>query len=185
MHAGTAIDDQRNAPVQLREDGAGRGGADGPKAVRTRCGDGFVEALDDAFKNRVAAHAHGNRGQAGGDKIRHAGLLRQHKGQRPRPEALDELDDDLLNLRRHIRHRVELLFIRQMHNERIKRGPLLGLEDLRHRRGIQGIGGESVNRLCRQSHDIARTQQPHRLLHGVMQFRRKIGGENGGSHERR
>jgi hypothetical protein len=178
--AGTGIDDEVNATVEFGEHGAGRGGTDGAETVGAGCSERFVESADDAAENGIGADADGDGGKSGGNDVGHDRLFRQQDRERTRPEALGHLFQRQCDLRWHIRHEIELIFAGQMNDERIKGGPLLGLEDFRDGGRIERVRCKAIDRFRWQGDDFAFTQQPHGLIDRLMHERRLVGGQNGG-----
>ena len=97
--------------------------------------------------------------------------LRQHQRQRPRPERLGE---------RH-RRRIEAGDprggdeIADMGDQRIERGPALGLIEPRDRGGIGGVGAEAVDGLGRERDQPARREAARRRGHGGLARRAESG----------
>ena len=79
----------------------------------------------------------------------------------PGQNLLRELAHDRGDGFRHVRHRIEILLVRQVHDERIETGTLLRLEDLRHRARVQRIRSQAIDRLGRQRDHLARREQAH------------------------
>ena len=95
--------------------------------------------------------------------------LRQHQRQRARPECLCQRDRPRLKAGNKPRSRE----IPDMGNQRIERGPALGLIEPRNRRSIGGIGAEAIDGLGRERDQPALGQDTHCRRH-----RGLAGGQN-------
>jgi len=90
---GAAVDDERDATLELIHHERGRGRAEAAEEIGARCRDGTAEVFDDAMEDGVIALAHRHGRESGGDDVGDDGLFRHEQGERAGPEGLDELDD--------------------------------------------------------------------------------------------
>ena len=121
------------------------------------------------------------------DEIRHKGLTAQHHGQGARPEMRQFREAGI-----GLGHFGERGLIEHVDDERIQERAALDREDLGERRGIGRIGREAIDRLGRESHADALTQELGRASEvggsggqetggGRRQGRRNFTGRGGGS----
>jgi hypothetical protein len=80
-------------------------------------------------------------------------------GQNKRQGAGPEGHRKGLRLGRQGRDAPDGIDVRQMHDQRIERGPPLGREDARHCVGVRGVGGQPVDGLRRHGHESAPPQK--------------------------
>ena len=107
-----------------------------------------AERAQDVARDPVGGNPDRDRLQPGGGEIGHRAVccLRQHQRQRSRPECFGKRG----------RLRVETgnppggLDIPDMGDQRIERGPALGLVEMRDRGGIGGVGAEAIDGLGRE-----------------------------------
>ena len=97
------------------------------------------------------------------DEIRHDGLAAQHDRQRTRPERSEECETRI-----GLGDFGERGLLEDVDDERVEERTALDREDLGERGGISRVGGEAVDRLGRQGHAGALTQELGRP--------RKVGG---------
>ena len=137
-------------------DGGSRRGAHPARGIGAGCGKRAAER-GDQLGAETLGHPERDRAEAGGDQRvdRRARLERQDQRQRPRPECLGELLRQRIEQRDRLRH----LKRRDMGDQRIEARPALGLEDARDGLAVGGVGGEPVDGLGRDRHDLARLDQ--------------------------
>ena len=157
-----AIEDGRNAAIELAQHVIGRGRADSPRAVGARGGDRATDRTQQFECQRVAGHAQRERIESGADQQRDRAVRcpAQHEAQRSRPEALHQQRGAAVDLR----ELLGLIRARKVHNQRVEMRSSL----CRENRGDAFITGrvaaKPVNRLCRESDQLARAQQRRSLL---------------------
>ena len=107
----------------------------------------------------MRGHPHPHQGPTRSYQIGNRARAGQQQGQRPRPERLRKRLYALLQLLPYFSDSGKRRRIRKMHNQRVPGWPLLGLENLRHRRGVQGIRAQAVHRLGRKCDSPSASQQ--------------------------
>ena len=182
FRAGPAIEDERDAAAQLLHYRSGGGGGNPAKAVGAGGGQGTAEAGDHRFEHRMGTHAYRHGGQSTGDRFRQRIGLGQHQGERPGPEFFNQHGHGFGNLRRHNGDVGQPFAVRQMHDQRVKGGAFLGLENTGHRGRIEGIGSEAVDGFAGQGDHFAFAQKIHRLRDGSAQQVGPVGGGNKSIH---
>ena len=148
----TAVKNQVHAAVEIGEHVRGRGRAGAREAIRARRRHRHAAGFHQRPGHAVRRHPHGHGRQARRHRIRHRGLLRQHKGERSRPECQRQRS----RRGRHSGgHEPELPHVRDVHDERVGRGAPLRLEDPLHGRRVERVGAEAVHRLGRERDQAA------------------------------
>ncbi len=109
-------------------------------------------------------HAHGDGVEARGGELgdRAVRELRQHQGQRPRPECRREPFGGAVEAGEPTRCRG----IGHMRDQRIERGAALGLIEARDRLAVGGVGAEPVDGLGRKGDEAACGQRARGALDG-------------------
>ena len=143
-----AIDDEVDSPRKIAPHMRGRGRRDMPGEIGRWRHHRAAEGAQDLARYRVRGNPDRDGVEPGGGKIGHraAGRLRQHQRQRPRPERLRKQD----GLRVETRDPLRRFEVADMGDQRIERGPALGLIQPRNRRRIGGVGAEPIDRLGRE-----------------------------------
>ena len=133
--ARSAIDDERDATAEFLRTLRARRRADASKAVRTRRGERTAQALNHRAENRMRAHPHRDRVQPRRHHVRHdsrrgstsvsgpgqkRSINRRHQWRDSPPDR---------------RQLLQPCALRQMHDQRVEKRPLLRLENLHHRLG--------------------------------------------------
>ena len=124
--------------------------------VRARGGERHAGKADQAPEERMGGHPHGDARKAGGHLVGHRGRLREHEGERARPERRASLqgggigDGDAAKVPQR----------RDVDNQRVAEGPALCGEDPSARGGAGRVGGKPVDRLRRHRDEAARPQAP-------------------------
>ena len=112
-----------------------------------------AERAQDGPRQRMRGNPDRDGIEPGGGKIGHVAFpgFWQHQRQRPRPERVRERDRPLVEAGDALGRAA----VADVGDQRIERGPPLGLIEPRHRRRIGGIGAEAVDGLGRERHQPA------------------------------
>ena len=154
MGAGAAVDDPRTAFTEGIAYVGGLGRADIAEGIGARRGQRTTCETEYLSEKRVGGNANGHGILTGGDEIRHDGLATQYDRQRARPKVR-ELRETWIRFGDF----GERGLIEHVDYERIQKRTALDGEDLGERRGIRRIGREAIDRLSRQGHAGALTQE--------------------------
>jgi len=152
--AGPAIDDPRTAFTEGIAYVGGLGRADIAEGIGARRGQRTTCETEYLSEKRVGGNANGHGILTGGDEIRHDGLATQHDRQRAGPEV-----GELRETRVCFGDFGQRGLIRHVDDERVEERTSLNREDLGERRGVGRIGREAIDRLGRQGHAGAGTQE--------------------------
>ena len=148
-----AIDDEVDAAAEIVHHVLRGGRRNVPGAVGGGRNDRPAEPVQEAERDRMLRHPHGDAVEARRRKLGHraAGALLQHQGQRPRPECRGEL------LGRGVEHREALGGgeIEHMRDQRIERRPALGGIKPRDGGAVGGVGAEAVDGFGRKRDQAA------------------------------
>ena len=145
---GAAIDDQVDASRKVALHMRGRGRRNVARQIGRRRHHRPAERAQDVARHRMRGNPDRDRLEPGGGEIGHRAVvcLRQHQRQRPRPERFGKRG----RLRVEARNPPGGLDIADMGDQRIERGPALGLIEPRDRGGIGGVGAEAIDGLGRE-----------------------------------
>ena len=151
-----AVQDQRQAAVHIGEHILCVGGAGLTGKVGAGGGKGAAALLDDRPRYRVAGHTDAHSIQPGAAFIRHLRPARHDDGQWAGAEGCHQQLGALRHLadktRQHLRPS-------DVDDEGVILRAPLGYKDIAHRRAVAGIGGNAIDRLCRQGYKLPLPQQ--------------------------
>jgi len=152
--AGAAVDDPWATLAKGITNMRGLGRADVTERIGAGRGERAARETQHLTEKRMGRDADGHGIFAGRDEVGHDGLATQYDRQRTRPERREE---------RQARIRLgdfgERALVEHVDDERIEERTALDREDLSERGGIGRVGGETVDRLGRQGHADALTQE--------------------------
>jgi len=152
--AGAAVDDPRATFAEGVADVRRLRRAHVTERIGARRGERAPGETQHLAEKRVGRDADRDGVLAGRDEIRHDGLTPQHDREGTRPEV-SELGQPRIG----VGDLGERGLVEHMDDERIEERAAFDREDLGERRRVRRIGGEAVDRLRRQGHAGALTQQ--------------------------
>ena len=164
--AGAAVDDPWATLPEGITHVRGLGGADVAERIGTRRGERASGETEHLAEERMGRNPDRHGILTRRDEIRHDGLAAQHDRQRTRPERSEECETRI-----GLGDFGERGLLEDVDDERVEERTALDREDLGERGGISRVGGEAVDRLGRQGHAGALTQELGRP--------RKVGGSGG------
>ncbi len=112
-------------------------------------------APDKRKRHRVSRHADADQRPAGGHRIGNRCRATQQKRERSRPKGFHQAPRSFRDVED---EPVEHDFVRNVNDDRVPRGPLLGHKDLRHCGGIQRIRSKPVHGFSGQCDQAAIAQ---------------------------
>jgi len=158
-----AIHDEGNFTTQTAADVEGVGGRNAIGNIGAGRGERKAAFANDGLNERMGRPADADSGAAGGDGVRDILRAGQNERERPRPESGGE----------GVREGGPLggatpghFQAGDVHDDRVVGRAALDFEDALHGPGVEGVGGEPINRFSGQSHNAAGAQQLHGAGHG-------------------
>ncbi len=150
-----AVEHDPDAPVELRQDMLGAGGADASEAVGAGGRDGHAGSLQQRVRHGVIGHAQADRLEARGDDARDARSLSQDERQRSGPAGgRQDGHSGIVGIGR-LCVTADLACVREMDDERVEGRAFLGCEDAGDGLGIEGIRPQPVDGLGREGDELA------------------------------
>jgi len=123
-----------------------------------------VIALDEAERERMVGHSDADLVGGGSDYVRHERLLLEEQGQWPWQELIDQFSRPVIQHRQLFHHAYVADRDAQGHVER----PLLGHENMFHRRLIEWVRAKTVERLGGIDHQLTGVQLGDYMLQGLI-----------------
>ena len=158
----TGVENQVDSPVEVLEHVRGGRRARPRKAIRARRGDRNAGHLHQRARDAMRRHAQRHARQSRRDEIGHLGFFRQDRASAVPPRTTAP------SLRAPGRHAdralIHLADVRDVHDQRIVRRPLLRVEDFLHGDRIERVRAEAVDGFRREHDELARAQRLRRPL---------------------
>ena len=169
----TGIDDGVDFAVEIVEDVGRRCGADMAEDVGAGRRDRHSRGTNKFERNRMRGHPDSCERTARGDDVWDSRSARQQERQRPRPEGAYELLGSIRDIRGNFEeHRILIGRSRDVDDDGIPRGAMLGLEDAGDSFGIECVGSEAVYRLGGQGNQASAAKNLRCLSDGGL---RRVG----------